>query len=78
MPDTDSQGARTALQRFVSELRLALGSVGLDVTCSIGAVTMTTPTESSAELLAAADALMYDVKRGGKGGIAYREYQGDA
>lgn len=77
LPDTDASGARNVLERIVSELRLALGAAGLDVTCSIGAVTMTKPGESTTELLAAADALMYEVKRSGKGGVAYREYQGD-
>ena len=42
------------------------------VTCSVGVVTFLQPPASLEGAVAAADALMYEVKRQGKGAVAFR------
>jgi diguanylate cyclase (GGDEF)-like protein len=60
----------TATERLVARLRGALAAVmaanGWAVTFSIGAATFLVPPRSVDEMLAHADVLMYDAKRGGK------------
>jgi PleD family two-component response regulator len=44
----------------------ATRTTGLPVTCSMGVMTFTRPPDSVNEMMAKADALMYEVKNGGK------------
>ncbi len=71
-PDTDPDGARNVIARVRSGLQAALGASDPPITSSIGVVTSLDPTSSPQGLLAAADALMYEVKRGGKGDVSFR------
>ena len=70
-PDTDPHGAQQAVSNLTRELREAFAAIRLDVTCSVGVVTFLNPTVSVASAIAAADSLMYEVKRQGKGAVAY-------
>ncbi len=72
LPESDGRGARRVLEHLVDELREAFSANGQGVTCSIGVVSFLEPVLSAAEALAAADALMYEVKRQGKGALAFR------
>jgi diguanylate cyclase (GGDEF)-like protein len=71
LPDTDSQGAQQVIANLARELREALASSKSEVSCSIGVVTFPSPDLSVAEAIAGADALMYEVKRKGKGAVAF-------
>jgi len=71
LPDTDQAGAQQAIAHVVRELHAACLGAGHEVTCSIGAVTFCDTTVSASEAVAMADALMYEVKRRGKGAVAY-------
>lgn len=71
-PHTDAGGARNVIAKVRSGLQAALGASDLRVTCSIGVVTSLDPASSPQGLLAVADALMYEVKRGGKGDVSFR------
>lgn len=64
--------SRDAVQNVVDRMRASLAAVQPPVGFSAGAVTFRTPPASIDELIAAADALMYDVKRSGKGAVAHR------
>jgi diguanylate cyclase (GGDEF)-like protein len=73
LPDTDRHGAKQAITEIAQELRKAFATTDSQVSCSIGAVTFLNPGLSPAEALAAADALMYEVKRKHKGAVEFRE-----
>ena len=70
LPDTDRNGA----ERIVAKVRnvIAKALEGWPVTCSIGVATFVDPAISATNAIAAADALMYEVKRDGKNAVAYR------
>jgi PleD family two-component response regulator len=69
MPETDADGAAALLERARVALAAAMAARGAPVTASIGAVTFATPAASVDELIGEADALMYEVKRGGKDAV---------
>lgn len=71
LPDTDSHGAHQVVSALEQELRKAFPGSAPDVTCSIGVVTFLDPAVSVKDAVAAADAVMYEVKRQGKGGISF-------
>jgi hypothetical protein len=71
-PDTDVDGARNVIAKIRDGLQAALGASDLPVSCSIGVVTSLDPATSPQGLLAVADALMYQVKRVGKGEVSFR------
>jgi diguanylate cyclase (GGDEF)-like protein len=71
LPDTDGEGAQQVIGKIARELREALAASPFAVIFSIGVVTFSEPRLSAAEAVAAADALMYAVKRKGKGGVAF-------
>lgn len=71
LPDTDSLGAQQLIANLTCELQEAFTAGKLQVTCSIGVVTFLGPGLSVAKAVAAADALMYEVKRKGKDGVAF-------
>jgi len=70
LPDTDDRGAEQVMTKVRRDLGKALEA--WDITCSIGVTTFVEPALSATAAVAAADALMYEVKRQGKSAIAYR------
>ena len=76
LPDTDQHGARHLIETLSRKLETALSDDGLKVTFSTGAVTFQKPIETVAEAVAAADALMYAVKREVKGASRFRVVDG--
>lgn len=71
LPDTDRPGAEQVISKLGSRLQEALRAGAWPVTCSIGVTTFMDPAISPEQAIAAADALMYEVKRSGKGAVAY-------
>jgi len=67
--ETDLAGARALLERVRRDIGRAMAARSWPVTCSIGGVTFREPPNGAEELLARADALMYEVKRGGKNAV---------
>lgn len=70
-PETDEGAARAALARVHASLGACMRARDWPVTFSVGAVVFDDP-PPAAEMLAAADAEMYVVKRGGKGHFRVR------
>jgi diguanylate cyclase (GGDEF)-like protein len=71
LPDTDGDGARQTVAKLEQELRKAFAASHLEVTCSIGVVTLMDPTISAERAIAAADEAMYQVKQAGKGAVRF-------
>lgn len=71
LPDADSDGARQTVAKLEQELRKAFAAGHLEVTCSIGVVTLLDPTISAERAIAAADEAMYQVKQAGKGAVRF-------
>ncbi len=71
LPDTDSSGAEHLMERLRQDLAAAFADEPFAVSCSIGVVTFVEPPRSVEEAIAAADGLMYRVKRAGKGAAAF-------
>ena len=71
LPDTDRSGAEQVISKLRVGLQEALEKGAWPVTCSIGVSTFIDPAISPENAVAAADALMYEVKRRGKGEVAY-------
>jgi diguanylate cyclase (GGDEF)-like protein len=77
-PETDGEAARSLLER----VRAALGDAVRafprvsTVTCSAGAVVVTSPPRDVEELVHAADSLMYRVKRSGKNALLVETLRG--
>ena len=71
LPDTDSRGAQQVIANVARDLHTAYAAEDLLVTCSIGVVTFAESSFSVEKALAAADMFMYDVKRRGKGAVAF-------
>lgn len=72
LPDTDGDKARQIFARFEREFLAVPELSDLSVSCSIGVVTFLNPVTLPEQALAAADQLMYEVKRGGKAAVAFR------
>jgi diguanylate cyclase (GGDEF)-like protein len=72
LPDTDDYGAQRVISNLTRQIHEAVTAGRSPVTCSIGVVTFFCPPVSARSILAAADALMYEVKRNGKSAIAYK------
>lgn len=70
LPDTDAAGARSVcekLRKIVAEEAIVIGKLALKVTISIGFVAIEGgPDATSAKLLAAVDAKLYEAKAGGR------------
>jgi diguanylate cyclase (GGDEF)-like protein len=71
LPDVDESGARAAAERLLSALHAAMAEHDWPVTFSIGVAVFPRP-EPAAEMINAADAEMYAVKRGGRAGCRVR------
>jgi diguanylate cyclase (GGDEF)-like protein len=77
LPDTDAGGARRAIENVARALREKFTEIHAGVGCSIGAITFLGAEVPPAQAIAAADALMYEVKRQGKGAVAFRAHPGE-
>ncbi len=71
LPDTDGHGAKEVIANLTREFQNAFAAGKLQVTCSIGVVTFLDPGLSLAKAVAAADEVMYQAKRGGKGAAVF-------
>jgi diguanylate cyclase (GGDEF)-like protein len=67
LPDTDSQGAQEVIANLVREFKKEFSKV----TCSVGVVTFLAPDLSVPAAIAAADEVMYEAKRKGKGAVEF-------
>ncbi|HUG41466.1 MAG TPA: GGDEF domain-containing protein [Longimicrobiales bacterium] len=65
-PETGTGAAETAIRKIQARLAEATAAAGLDLTFSVGAVICVGPPDSVDQLIHRADALMYEVKRGGR------------
>jgi len=65
MPETDESAALPLADRLREVCSQSAGSGAERITCSVGVVTYEQPPEDVEELLARADALMYEAKAGG-------------
>lgn len=77
LPETDYAAAGIAIEKVVTLMNEAMQAEGWPVTASVGAVTFGVAPPSVDDLVAAADRLMYAVKRGGKNAVRH-EYISDA
>jgi diguanylate cyclase (GGDEF)-like protein len=71
LPDTDGYAAQQAISKLTRRLHEALEAISWGITCSIGVVTFLDSPTSPEHAVAVADELMYQVKRKGKGGVAF-------
>jgi diguanylate cyclase (GGDEF)-like protein len=71
LPDVDEAGARSAAERVLSALHTAMAANEWPVTFSIGVAVFPVP-KSAAEMINAADAEMYVVKRSGRAACRVR------
>jgi len=71
LPDTDGPGAKHVISKLTRGLHGALGPDDRRITCSIGVVTFLESAMSSEQAVAAADQLMYRVKREAKGAALF-------
>ncbi len=69
LPETDGETARTLLARVRSTLLAAMARHGWNVGFSIGAATFGSAPHSVDDMMARADALMYEAKRTAKGSV---------
>ena len=72
LPETGADAAREALEKLRADLGAAMSAHRWPVGFSIGVVTAEEGVTGGEDLIREADALMYGVKRGGKGEIAFR------
>lgn len=74
LPDTDFAGARSDMEKLARRLDSSAEDRNQGVTFSIGAVVIDVPGAGAADVIAAADRLMYLAKNGGKNAIAIGRY----
>jgi diguanylate cyclase (GGDEF)-like protein len=74
MPETDGAGARKVASKLARALEGIGGPDDRAVTCSVGMVTVLESGALPADVLAAADRLLYEIKRTGKGRVAFGEF----
>jgi diguanylate cyclase (GGDEF)-like protein len=79
LPDTSPASARVMVDRLRDKLSQVLGSNPRwrEVTCSVGIATFMQPAMDAAQLIAAADQMMYEIKRGQKNGVRQVVIDGD-
>lgn len=71
LPDTDVLGARLAISKLTRQVRQTMKAHQWNVTCSVGVVTLEDSAMAPEQAIATADELMYQVKRAGKGAVAF-------
>ena len=74
MPETDLEASQTIVPRLQATLMGLMEGKNWPVTFSIGALTCTKPHQSSEQLIAKADQLMYQVKQSTKNGIRFASF----
>ncbi|MDH3292377.1 MAG: GGDEF domain-containing protein [Gemmatimonadota bacterium] len=70
-PETDSDAARAGIEKLRTLLLAAMAERAWPVTFSIGVLTCQSSPTTADELIAAVDALMYEVKHNTKDSVAY-------
>lgn len=73
LPEADAVAAARAVGHMREKIGEAMRARDWPVTMSVGVLTCTEPPAGVDEVIARADALMYEVKRGGKDGVVYAE-----
>lgn len=73
-PETNLAAAHSLTPRLRETLHVTLAPRPAPITFSLGVLTYTPPIVSLNDLLKHADDLMYEVKRGGKNGVAFAVY----
>ncbi len=71
MPETDTDAARSSIDKLRAALLGEMDRHGWPVTFSIGVLTCRTPPDGADQLISLADNLMYEVKHSSKNGVAY-------
>ena len=71
LPETNASGAKQLVGKLADQLKAAMTGGAQGDGCSIGVVTLRQPGTSMAAIVAAADAVMYRVKRSGKAHVAF-------
>lgn len=74
LPETDSEQARSTVDKLMSSLAELMHIHQWPVTASAGAITFTEPMESTEAMVQAVDALMYEVKHDTKGGFRHCQW----
>lgn len=69
LPDTGEDASRTVLERVRRGAQREMARLAMPVGISVGAVTHSLPPGDVDQMVRAADAVMYDVKRSAKGGL---------
>jgi diguanylate cyclase (GGDEF)-like protein len=75
LPETDAAGARILVNDLTEGMREAGIRMGRDLKCSMGLATFPPPPPNVETVLCFADALMYEVKRGGKGSVMAKSFR---
>jgi diguanylate cyclase (GGDEF)-like protein len=74
LTDLDQAGANRIVPRLQQSLLEKVNSQGSEITFSIGALTFLAMPGSVDEMVSLTDALMYEVKKGGKNAVKYSTY----
>lgn len=74
LPDTDGPGAEKIISRLNANLREDPLLKAWGVTCSVGVATFFAGLQSPEQMIAAADQMMFEVKRNGKGSFAFQSF----
>lgn len=74
LTDLDQEGANRIVPRLQQSLLEKVNSQGSEITFSIGALTFLAMPGSVDEMVSLTDALMYEVKKGGKNAVKYSTY----
>jgi len=74
LPGTDIEGARSVMQKLAEQMSASVHEQFGGVTFSIGAVVVDVPRVAPADVIEAADRLMYIAKKSGKNAVAIGRY----
>jgi diguanylate cyclase (GGDEF)-like protein len=74
LPDTELAGAQVLVEKLRTRMAALAPSDKVGITCSVGAVAFREQPGRAAEAVRIADRLMYSVKRRGKNGVAWAEF----
>lgn len=75
MPHTDARMMRRPFGAMFSALTVMAATAGWPIGFSVGVIAFETPPDSSASAIELADAIMYDVKGGGRSGVRFAAYR---
>ena len=74
LPDTNTEQARTVIEKMHLRLKKEVGQHGWPIGFSIGVISFASPPDSAEDAIRHADNLMYRVKKAGKNNIFYAEH----